>query len=85
MGAFPEFDRQKARGFVSALCCGLLAASLALASGAYAAGGGGGGGGAGSGGGTLNQAEPRAEVRFANPARSGEASFGAATSCRTPR
>src|SRR6202522_2793278 len=65
MGAFPEFDRQKARGFVSALCCGLLAASLALASGAYAAGGGGGGGGgggAGSGGGTLNQAEPRAEV-----------------------
>src|ERR1700727_2133130 len=65
MGAFPEFDRQKARGFVSALCCGLLAASLALASGAYAAGGGGGGGGgggAGSGGGALNQAEPRAEV-----------------------
>src|SRR6202044_582424 len=65
MGAFPEFDRQKARGFVSALCCGLLAASLALASGAYAAGGGGsggGGGGAGSGGGALNQAEPRAEL-----------------------
>src|SRR6202167_373131 len=65
MGAFPEFDRQKARDFVSALCSGLLAASLALASGAYAAGGGGGGGGgggAGSGGGTLNQAEPRAEV-----------------------
>src|SRR5580700_5556541 len=67
MVAFPEFDSQKARGFVSALCCGLLAASLALASGAYAAGGGGsggggGGGGAGSGGGALNQAEPRAEL-----------------------
>ena len=67
MRAFPGFDRQKARGFVSALCCGLLAASLALASGAYAAGGGGsggggGGGGAGSGGGALNQAEPRAEL-----------------------
>jgi len=67
MRAFPGFDRQKTRDFVSALCSGLLAASLALASGAYAAGGGGsggggGGGGAGSGGGALNQAEPRAEV-----------------------
>ena len=76
MCAFPGFDRQKTRGFVSALCSGLLAASLALASPAYAAGGGsggggggggggaggGGGGGAGSGGGTLNQAGPRAEV-----------------------
>jgi tetratricopeptide (TPR) repeat protein len=66
MRAFPGFDRQKARGFVSALWCGLLAASLALASPAYAAGGGGGGGGGGGagggGGGALNQAEPRAEV-----------------------
>jgi len=69
MRAFPGFDRQKARGFVSALRCGLLAASLALASPAYAAGGGSGGGGGGGGsgaggggGGALNQAEPRAEV-----------------------
>src|ERR1700678_4439373 len=68
MRAFPGFDRQKARGFVSALRCGLLAASLALASPAYAAGGGSGGGGGGGGagggggGGALNQAEPRAEI-----------------------
>ncbi len=51
MGAFfPEFDRQKPQGFVSALCCGLLVASLALASPAFAAGGGGGGGGGGGAG-----------------------------------
>ena len=65
MRAFPGFDRQKTRDFVSALCSGLLAASLALASPAYAAGGGGGGGGgggAGSGGGALNQTQPRADV-----------------------
>ena len=49
MRAFPGFDRQKARGFVSALCCGLLAASLALASPAFAAGGGGRGGAGGGG------------------------------------
>ena len=60
MRAFPGFDRQKTRDFLSALCSALLAASLALASPAYAAGGG--GGGAGSGGGALNKAEPRAEV-----------------------
>ena len=47
MGAFLQFDRQKGHTFVSALCCGLLAASLALASPAFAAGGGGGGGAAG--------------------------------------
>jgi len=55
MRAFAEFNRQKARGFVSALCGGLLVASLAFASPALAAGGGGGGGagggGAGAGGG----------------------------------
>ena len=74
MRAFPEFDRQKTRGFVSALCSGLLAASLALASPAYAAGGAvaegavaagggrGGGGGGGGGGAGCNQAQPRAEV-----------------------
>jgi predicted Zn-dependent protease len=39
MRAFPGFDRQRTRGFVSALCCGLLTASLALASPALAAGG----------------------------------------------
>ena len=42
MRAFLQFDRQKGRGFVSALCSGLLIASLALASPAFAAGGGGG-------------------------------------------
>jgi tetratricopeptide (TPR) repeat protein len=65
MRASPEFDRQKPHGFVSALYSGLLAASVALASPAYAAGGGGGGGGgggAGSGGGARNQAQPRADV-----------------------
>ena len=67
MGAFPEFGRQKARGLFSALCCGLLAAGLTLASAAFAAGaggggGGGGGGGAGGGGGTTYQGQPRAEV-----------------------
>src|ERR1700722_7278735 len=70
MRAFPEFDRQKTRDFVSALCSGLLAASLVLASPAYAAGAGGGGGGGGEGGGggggggggALNQTQPRAEV-----------------------
>jgi tetratricopeptide (TPR) repeat protein len=60
MIAFPGFDRHKRHGFVSARCCGLMVASLALASPAYAAGGG--GGGAGSGGGVPNQAQPRAEV-----------------------
>ena len=45
MRAFLQFDRQKAGGFVSALCSGLLVAGLALASPAFAAGGGGGGGG----------------------------------------
>ena len=50
MRAFLEFDRQKGRGFVSMLCCGLVAASLALASPAFAAGGGGGGGGGAGGG-----------------------------------
>jgi tetratricopeptide (TPR) repeat protein len=63
MRAFPGFPRQKPRGFVSALCCGLLAASLALASPAHAAGGGGGGGGgSGGGGGALNQTQRRADV-----------------------
>jgi hypothetical protein len=38
MRAFPESDGQKGCGFVSALCCGLLVASLALASPAFAAG-----------------------------------------------
>ena len=39
MRAFLQFDRQKGRGFVSALCSGLLVAILALASPAFAAGG----------------------------------------------
>src|SRR5579863_5790856 len=51
MRACVHFDRRQSRGFVSALACGLLAASLALASPAFAAGGGGGGGGEGGGGG----------------------------------
>src|ERR1700722_5658682 len=51
MRAFLEFDRQKSRGLALALCSGLLAASLALASAAFAAGGGGGGGGGGGAGG----------------------------------
>jgi tetratricopeptide (TPR) repeat protein len=50
MRAFLQFDRKKGGGFVSMLCSGLLVASLALASPAFAAGGGGGGGGAGGGG-----------------------------------
>ena len=102
MRAFPGFDRPKTRGFVSALCSGLLAASLALASPAYAAGGGGGGGGAAVGEEAAGAAaeEPstrpspvrtsRPTSRFVSLARSGtrsgaNASFGAATSCRTPR
>ena len=45
MRASLQFDRQKSRGFVSALCSGLLSRPrLALASPAFAAGGGGGGG-----------------------------------------
>ena len=46
--------------FVSAVCCGLIVASLALASPALAAGGGGGGGGAGggAGGGSAVQTKP---------------------------
>jgi hypothetical protein len=43
MGPFPQFDRQKGRGSVSALCCGLLVANLALALPAFAADSGGGG------------------------------------------
>ena len=53
MRAFLQIDRQKSRGFASALCSGLLVAGLALASAAFAAGGGGGrrsGGGGGAGG-----------------------------------
>jgi hypothetical protein len=62
MRAFPGFDRQRTRGFVSALCCGLLTASLALASPTYAAGGGGGGGG-GSGGLQAHGVEGRLLLR----------------------
>ena len=43
MRASLHFDRQKSRGFVPALCSGLLAGALALSSPAFAAGGGGGG------------------------------------------
>ena len=50
MRAFPQIDRQKGHSFVSALCCGLIVASLALVSPALAAGGGAGGGGGGGGG-----------------------------------
>ena len=49
MRASLHFDRQKSRGFVPALCSGLLAGALALSSPAFAAGGGGGGGGGGAG------------------------------------
>ena len=103
MRAFPGFDRQKTRDFVSALCSALLAASLALASPTYAAGGG--EEAAGEEAGEEEAARAAAEEpstrpnparrsrrtsRFANPARSGtrsvaNASFGAATSFRTPR
>jgi tetratricopeptide (TPR) repeat protein len=50
MRSFLNRDHEKGAGFVSALCCGLIVASLALASPAFAAGGGG-GAGAGAGGG----------------------------------
>jgi tetratricopeptide (TPR) repeat protein len=50
MRAFLRSHDEKGHGLASALCCGLIAASLALASPAFAAGGGG-GGGAGAGGG----------------------------------
>ena len=43
MRSFLDSHHEKGAGFVSALCCGLIVASLALASPAFAAGGGGGG------------------------------------------
>ena len=68
MRAFPRIRSPKAaRGFVSALCSGLLAASLALASPAYAAGGGGGGGGGGDGAGGGRRRSPQTRP---SPARS---------------
>ena len=55
MRAFLGSHHEKGHSLASALCCGLIAASLAFASPAFAAGagggGGGGGGGAGAGGG----------------------------------
>ena len=49
MRASLQFDHHKARGLGSALCTGVLVASLAFASSSFAAGGGGGGGGWGWG------------------------------------
>jgi hypothetical protein len=98
MRPFPGFDRQKARGFVSVLCCGLLAASFALASPADAAGGGAVAAGEEAAGVAAEEPSTRPSPvrtsrrtsRFVSPARSGtrsvaNASFGEATSCQTPR
>jgi tetratricopeptide (TPR) repeat protein len=51
MRAFLRPDDKNGGSLVSALCCGLIVASLALTSPALAAGGGAGGGGGGGGGG----------------------------------
>jgi hypothetical protein len=95
MRAFPGFDRQKARGFVSALVdCWLLASRLLRPPTRPAEG-------AGEEEAARAAAEEpstrpspaltsRRTSRFVSPARSGtrsvaNASFGAVTSCRTPR
>ncbi len=51
MRAFLRSHHEKGHSLASALCCGLIAATLALASPAFAAGGGAGGGGGGGGAG----------------------------------
>ncbi len=73
MRAFVQADRQKSRGFVSALACGLLAASLALASPAFAAGGGGGGGGAAEAARALEAARVEEPAAAQGPAQEAQA------------